>query len=782
MLPNSLYTSGSRGFCLDFSSKSANSCSNILFPRSNIFFLSDILKHSCFSNKILIFVFAVFFIFLSNASECEPLNINLWDFPRWLEPGEKTDRFRWIKRQIQQFEKENPEIKVTLTELSWGKGDEKLKISAIAGRNPDIAPGTVPLLFIREGLIEPIDEWLNESDQSDYLKGALKAFTVDGKIYGWPWYMGGQMLFVNTDIFASAGISLPENRRWTEPEFSTVLEKLRKHMNGTGEYPLGLFFQKNETANFPFAFIAGGDWLNEKREFLGDSVETLNGLKWLRELVEKKYIPPDSGGRTSQDAWDGFAREKRTAISAFGLWAISALRTKYPMNYQIMHFPAPEEKTNPPFLGVSGFYVFKNADKTRVNAAMKLARFLTLSERQRDLVHYTQFPTRASASDIYANDPQMKSAWEVLKDGRTVLNDPRWPQFDEEIESSIQTILLGEKKPEDAMKAARERIVSQMSRQTASMNENLEKKAWFGKFFMGLFPIMFIFAIFTGNVHLIFILPALSVIGIFLWYPLGEALSMAFTDCRFGSVGEYTLSNFIRAIEDPKFAVACKNTVIYTIVVVPANVFTALIMASLISTLTGRMKSFYRAMYYLPGVASVVVLTMVWRWIFNYDFGLGNTFLRFFGFNSIGWITDPNVAFFSVMLTGILRSPGGAMLIYLAAIANLPKSLFESAHLEGATDFQCWRLITVPLLRSTTLFLCITGCIDALQVFAQVFMLTNGGPGYSTEVVVHRVYTAAFRDFEFGLSSAMALLLFFSILIITIVQKKVAPGGDHEIS
>ncbi len=158
--------------------------------------------------------------------------------------------------------------------------------------------------------------------------------------------------------------------------------------------------------------------------------------------------------------------------------------------------------------------------------------------------------------------------------------------------------------------------------------------------------------------------------------------------------------------------------------------------------------------------------------MFNTEVGLFNEILRFMGFSPVGWLSDKNVAFYSVIISNIIKSPGGAMLIYLASMANIPHSLYEAAELDGASSIKKWWYVTVPLLRNTTMFLLITGTITALQVFAQVLMLTDGGPGISTQVVVYRVYTSAFRDFDFGLSSAMALVLFIAIMIITLVQKR----------
>lgn len=712
-----------------------------------------------------------------------PIRLDIWDFPRWLEPGEKTDKFAWLKRQIKEFESTHPDVTIKLTELSWGAGEEKLKIAALGGLYPDLAPGTIPLLFIKEDLIEPIDAYLTPEDRQDYLPAALDAFKLGDKTYGWPWYMGGTLLYMNRGMAASAGVDLPADGRWTPEQFVEIMGRIRTFQGpASSAWPLGIYFQKAKTANFPFAFLYGGDWVDRQLNWRGSDPETLQGLAWIRALVTAGLTPPDAGGRTEEDTWEGFARERRLAAGAFGLWAIKFLQDKLPMDFQIMHYPAPAGKVSPPFLGISGFWVFRRPEQPeRVKAAMEFARFLTRSQGQRDLVRYTQFPTRKSAGDIYDANPAMKRAWEVLREGRNVLPDRRWPQIDEEIEIAVQEI-LGGGSAEPLMKKAGERVSAQLIRSEGSILATMRQGSWLGNLLCWLAPIVLLFVVMSRQTHLYFIVPAVTIIGVFLWYPLADALVLAFRDNSIGSIGGYTWDNFTRALGDPKFIDAVKNTILYTVIVVPVNVFTALVVASLIYGLPTRSKNFFRAMYYLPGVASVVVLTMVWKWLFNNDVGLLNWMLREVGHSGFGWLTDPTVAFFSVMLTGILRSPGGSILIYLAAMGNLPKSLYESAELDGATATQRWWHITVPMLSGTTAFLFVTGAIDALQVFAQVLMLTDGGPGTSTAVVVHRIYTAAFRDFDFGLSTAMSLLLFISILTVTIAQRHVNRGDSMELA
>lgn len=719
---------------------------------------------------IFLYVFACFVPTQAKAG----VTIKIWDFPRWLEPGETVDRFVWITKKIAEFEKIYPNIKVELTKLTWQRGNEKLKIAAIGGNPPDIAPGTVPLLFIREGLVEPIDDYLSESDRNDYLKGALNAFKVNKKIYGWPWYMSGQLLYINNEIFEAAGVTLPTDK-WDKAAFEDSLKQIKGYMaSKKGHYPLGLYFQKDETANLPFLMIDGGEIFNDNAVFCGDSQKFIAGLSWVKSLADKELIPADSGGRNANDIWTAFAIEKRIAAASFGLWGIQALNNKFKMNFSVVGYPNDIR----PFIGTSGYYVFKNSDKKKVEAAMKFASFLTNAQNQKDLYKYSQFPTRTSVGDIYAGQTHMSDAWRILSEGQTVLADARWSQMDEEFSAAVQESLLAKdnflQTAQQKMSSAKERISKLSAVNSKTVSSDIQVGNYFTATLIFLTVVFAVIMFVSGQAHVVMIIPALGVLVLFLFYPLSQALVLAFRDYRLGEAGGFTLSNFIFAFKDPKFIKACQNTFLYTITVVPANTLCALIIATLIHGLSGKLKTFFKASYYLPGVASVVVLTMVWRYMFNTEVGFFNEVLAVFGLAPVGWLSDPDIAFWSVIISNIVKSPGGAMLIYMASMANIPKDLYEAAMLEGAGLFKQWLYVTVPLLRNTTAFLMITGTITALQVFAQVLMLTDGGPGISTQVVVHRVYTAAFRDFDFGLSSAMALILFVVILVITVIQKKMS--------
>lgn len=274
----------------------------------------------------------------------------------------------------------------------------------------------------------------------------------------------------------------------------------------------------------------------------------------------------------------------------------------------------------------------------------------------------------------------------------------------------------------------------------------------------------------------LFILPAFLFFVVFILYPVTRAVLLAFQEYHMGGGTKFVgLKNFVDGvIKDPVFWLAMKNTVLYSIIRVPVNVFVGLIIATFIFYTGRKWQSFFRAAYYLPGVISLVVISMVWKWLYNPNYGLFNQILMQLGIISepIPWLTSSKWALPSLMLMAILSSPGSAIILYLAAMSNIPTSIYEAAALEGADEFTQWYKITVPLLNNTTLYLLVMNTIASFQVFTQVYVMTRGGPGYASTMITPLIYFRAFKDYDFGIASAQALVLFFVILGISIVQFK----------
>ncbi|MDQ0256645.1 multiple sugar transport system permease protein [Evansella vedderi] len=275
-----------------------------------------------------------------------------------------------------------------------------------------------------------------------------------------------------------------------------------------------------------------------------------------------------------------------------------------------------------------------------------------------------------------------------------------------------------------------------------------------------------------NKVAYLFLLPKLIFFTVFMLIPILWAFVISFQDRGVFDVDYVGFKHYFEAFQSPIFRAALWNTLLYTIVTVPAFIITALIIASFIYPLGQVSQAFFRSAFYLPTVTSMVIIAMVWRWMYNYRFGLFNYIIGFFGFEPVNWLGQTSTALPSLMIMAILIPPGAGIIIYLAAMNNINPSLYEAADIDGANAFQKWIRITIPLLKPTTLYLVILSTIGSFQVFTQIIMMTGGGPGYSTETLVHVIYKTAFRDFNFGLASAQSVILFFIIMGFAIVQFK----------
>lgn len=270
-----------------------------------------------------------------------------------------------------------------------------------------------------------------------------------------------------------------------------------------------------------------------------------------------------------------------------------------------------------------------------------------------------------------------------------------------------------------------------------------------------------------------FIAPATILFCIFTVIPVIRSFILAFQEFRLMGNVWVGLENFKYVLTDPVFHRAMRNTAFYTVVMVPQGVLKALILASILRNLPEAVQTFFRGAYYLPGVASAVVISMVWKWIYDPNFGLFNFILGTFGFGPYPWLTSPKTSLTSIMLMGILTAPGYYIILYLAAMKKIPRELYEVADIDGATPFAKWWNVTLPLLKPTTLYITITSIIGSFQIFTSAYVMTQGGPGYSTMTVVYLIYNTAFRDFEFGLASAQAIVLAAIIVFISVYNFRV---------
>ena len=265
----------------------------------------------------------------------------------------------------------------------------------------------------------------------------------------------------------------------------------------------------------------------------------------------------------------------------------------------------------------------------------------------------------------------------------------------------------------------------------------------------------------------LFILPKFILFTVFVLVPIVWSLFVSFQEYRIFGTEWVGLRNFIDAFQDDLFWQAVSNTLRYAVVVTPASVIIALVLASLIHPLRAGAQTFFRASFYLPTVASSVVIAMVWRWIFQTRFGLANYFLGLLGVEPINWLHSSAWALKSVILMAVLTPPGTGIILYLAAMGSIPDSLYEAARIDGAIAYAVGRYLP---WKPTTLY-----CFIVFTRFFPGILRGDdddtGGPASHDH---HRapIYNVAFRDFQFGYAGAMSMLLFAAVIILALIQSK----------
>jgi multiple sugar transport system permease protein len=275
------------------------------------------------------------------------------------------------------------------------------------------------------------------------------------------------------------------------------------------------------------------------------------------------------------------------------------------------------------------------------------------------------------------------------------------------------------------------------------------------------------------------LLPTILGVAIFFAVPLGISLYLSFTDARlFGDTKIIGFENYLSALSDSTFWTALRNTFVFSLFTLFLSTVPALIVAILLNEkLFGR--SFFRVLFFIPVVASVVGISLLWRYLLNLDFGFVNYGLRLIGIEPIPWLTRPEWGLASVILIFTWKTVGYNMVIFLAGLQGVPRQLYEAASLDGASRWKQFVNITLPMLSPTTFFVLVTTLINCLQIFdvPVALGLTRGntvGPADSMLTVVPLLYREAFLNTRMGYASALAWILFLIIMVISFVQFRVS--------
>jgi len=275
-----------------------------------------------------------------------------------------------------------------------------------------------------------------------------------------------------------------------------------------------------------------------------------------------------------------------------------------------------------------------------------------------------------------------------------------------------------------------------------------------------------------------FAAPALAAIAVFFFVPVVAAVVLSFTDFDIYAVASWSnlrfvaVGNYLHLLRDPLFWTALKNTLYFVVVGGPLTIGISLGAALLLNARLVRFKGFFRTIFFLPVVTTLVAVSVVWRYVYHPRFGLLNRALGLVGVPPIDWLGDPAWAMPSIILMAVWKNFGFNMILFVAALQAIPERIYEAASLDGAGSVAQFRHVTLPLLAPTFVFVTVISMIGYFQLFAEPYVMTQGGPANATLSIVLFMYEQGFRWWNMGYATAIAFVLFAIIAVMTLLQRR----------
>jgi ABC-type sugar transport system permease subunit len=266
--------------------------------------------------------------------------------------------------------------------------------------------------------------------------------------------------------------------------------------------------------------------------------------------------------------------------------------------------------------------------------------------------------------------------------------------------------------------------------------------------------------------------PIMLLFFIFSFLPIGVSIFLSFyryspLDMNAPFIG---LRNYTFAFsKDPAFTASLWNTLKYVLIAVPLNIVLTLPIALALNRIK-RFKAFFRAVYFMPAIASLVAVVLIWRYLLDPEAGLINGALALFGIPGRAWLGEPEYALYAMILLSVWQDMGYNVIVFLAGLQTIPDTFYEAAMVDGANGWQRFRHITLPLLSRTTLFVFVLTTISYMQVFVPMEVMTRGGPLNSTRTIVLHIWDQAFQYLKMGYASALSVVLLLMLLAITLIQ------------
>jgi multiple sugar transport system permease protein len=716
-----------------------------------------------------------------------------------------AEEIRLEEEVAAEFMRRHPHIEVQIESIPVNY-KEKILTYIASGEPPDVflLDSVIIPALLNKGILLDLKPFVDSLrlDLDAYFPNVLSIFAKGEKLYALPKDFTPIVMYYNQTLFDRAGLGYPQND-WTWDEFLRLSQQLTKDFDGDNivdQY--GTVFTNYFYLWQPWVWMAGGDIFDANgNSAVGyfDSPATARALQFLIDLRTKHRVAPDDLALKTGTGATGMFYSGRVAMISVGHWAQPNLK-KYmargDLKIGVVPLPRPAggELVTPIY--AAGWCV-PQATRHR-EAALQLAAFLgsAPAAMRRAQTGIGVSAVKSVAQQQVANDPyKLEQAFiESIPYGRqpwgTMIDE--FSRVEKMTENAVEEVMIGGKNIHDvfaetARALDRElRDVARLSPPAAGQANRVVELKGNSEVLRFLF-VMLGAAVFVGITTLLhaqrrertalikgygFLLPSFLLLLIFVFTPLFFSLYLSFHQWNVVYVNKpfVGLENFQSLLHDHQFWNALKNTAVYSLHV-PVGMAASLLVALLMNQKI-RGVNFLRTLFFLPSVSSFVAIALVWQWMYHPQFGLANYLFSCLGLPPLNWLRDPATALLSIMLMSIWIGLGYQMVIFLAGLQNIPPELYEAARTDGANAWQRFWKITLPLLMPTTFFILVTSVIGSFQVFASIYVMTEGGPLHSTDVVVYHIYQNAWEFLKMGYASAMAWVLFIIIMIATWLQFK----------
>ena len=279
------------------------------------------------------------------------------------------------------------------------------------------------------------------------------------------------------------------------------------------------------------------------------------------------------------------------------------------------------------------------------------------------------------------------------------------------------------------------------------------------------------------KIAMVFLLPYLVIFSIFRFVPSVGGLVVSFFKWSLGGDPKFIgIDNYVNLAQDGSFYISIRNTLSFFVLTVPVLVVASLLLAMLLNQkLAGR--RVMRTISIIPYVLIPSIVGIMWNWMFDNNFGLLNYYIKKLGGSPVFWLTDERFALIAVSIVVVWTYIGYDMVLFLAGLQGIPKETYEAAEVDGASTFQVFWHITLPLLKPVTMMVSTLTLVNVVQLFDQIYVMTNGGPGTSTLTMVQYMYTSAFTNYELGYGSAIEVVILVLLMVLITVQNRI---GNRE--